>query len=295
MDWLFFALLSTASFAMAVIADKYLLGYIKSISSYLVALIIFQQIFVIAVIAFMGTKFIYPISILEMLTGAAQAASYISYLRALKVEEASRVTSLIFVYPLFVFVGAAVFLGEVLTLKDYVGGTILVISAFLVSYRMSNLRQPTISPALKHIFFFWIFSVFYALEIKHLLSFVNEWHLFIWSSIGALFAVVPLLADREILDDTFKIFVSGYHLRGAMLLEEVFDFLGRLASLFAFALGPVALVSAIGAMQPSMTLICILALSRFVPGVINEELDRKSLTLKFMAGVLMVVGIYLIS
>jgi hypothetical protein len=81
----------------------------------------------------------------------------------------------------------------------------------------------------------------------------------------------------------------------AILLEEIFDFLGRLLSIFAFALGPVALVSAVGALQPSITLIYILALSLFLPGLIEEEIDRRTLVLKFLAGFLVVIGIYLVS
>jgi uncharacterized membrane protein YqaE (UPF0057 family) len=61
----------------------------------------------------------------------------------------------------------------------------------------------------------------------------------------------------------------------AILLEEIFDFMGRLFSIFAFALGPIALVSAVGAIQPTVTLIYILALSQFVPGIL-EDINRKT-------------------
>lgn len=75
--------------------------------------------------------FIYPASIYGMLVGSAQAANHMAYIRALQVEEASRVTSPFFVYPLFVFPAADVLLGETLTEKNYAGGLILVLSFFV--------------------------------------------------------------------------------------------------------------------------------------------------------------------
>ena len=79
-----------------------------------------------------------------------------------------------------------------------------------------------------------------------------------------------------------------------ILLEKVFDFMGRLFSIFAFALGPVALVSAVGAIQPTMTLIYILVLSQFVPGIL-EDINRKTLTLKFIGFALVVLDLYLVT
>ncbi len=296
MDWFIFAFASTASFAVAVLVDKLLLSCcIRSSTAYLVALIIIQQIFVILVSAFVGAGFIYPISIYGMLAGAAQAVMYISYMRALQVEEASRVTSLIFVYPVFVFLGSALLLGEMLSARHYLGGMLLVISAILVSYRPLPGRSIAVSPALKHLFFFWIFASLYAIEIKYLLSFMDEWHLFIWSSLGTLLAILPFLADSRIRDETLRFLKMSRFLTVAVLVEEIFDFLGRLLSIFAFSLGPVALVSAVGALQPCIMLIYVLGLSLFMPGLLEEEVDRRTLTLKFAAGVLVVIGVYLVT
>lgn len=296
MNWLIFAILSTAAFAATVIIDKLLLNrYVRNSTAYLIALIVMQQFFAAVVIAFYGASFIYPASIYGMLAGSAQAAMYMAYIRALQVEEASRVTSLFFVYPLFVFLAADVLLGETLTEKDYAGGLILVLSALLISYRPSVNRSIVLSPALKHIVFFWLFSTLYSIGVKYLLAFIDEWHLFVWSSLGTMLAVVPLIADREIRTEVIEFLKAGHHFIGGAALEEIFDFLGRISSIFALALGPVALVSAVGALQPAITLIYILALSFFVPGLLEEELDRGTLILKFVAGILVVIGVYLVS
>jgi hypothetical protein len=77
-------------------------------------------------------------------------------------------------------------------------------------------------------------------------------------------------------------------------LEEIFDLMGRLLSIFAYASGPAALVSAVGALQP-LTLGYILILGFLMPGLLAEKVDRKALAVKSMAGLMVAAGIYLIS
>jgi hypothetical protein len=67
-----------------------------------------------------------------------------------------------------------------------------------------------------------------------------------------------------------------------------------LFSIFALALGTAALVSAVGATQPTVTLIYILALSQFVPGIL-EDMNRRTPTLKFIACALIVLDVYLVA
>ena len=64
------------------------------------------------------------------------------------------------------------------------------------------------------------------------------------------------------------------------MADEVFDFLGRGAFIFAYSVGSVALVSSVSALQPFITLIYVILLGLFVPGILQEELDGKTIVLK---------------
>jgi hypothetical protein len=55
------------------------------------------------------------------------------------------------------------------------------------------------------------------------------------------------------------------------------------------------LVSSVAALQPFITLIYVVLLGLFVPGILQEELDRKTMTLKTVAILLIIVGVYLVS
>lgn len=297
MDWFLFALIGAASLAVTGIVDKYILGnYVQNCNAYLITLILLQQIFALGIFLFAGPGFIYPQSFYAMAAGAAQVVLWAAYLRALQVEEASRVTALVYVYPIFVFPAAYIFLGEALTGRDYAGCILLVISALLVSYRPPAKEGSLIlSPALKYMFFFWIFSAIYAVAAKYLLSFMDEWHLIMWSSLGNLVVILPFLMIKEIRNETFGYCRGGHLLFAGLIADEIFDFIGRGALIFAYAMGSVALVSSVAALQPFITLTYVIALAKFIPGALVEELGPKSLVLKAIAVFLIITGIYFIS
>jgi uncharacterized membrane protein len=295
--WFLLALISTAFLAATAVSDKLILSrYMQTSTAYLVSLILIQQIFAIAIFAKVGADFVYPDSIMAMVAGFIQIAFWIVYLRAMQVEEVSRVTAMGFIYPLFVFLAAAYLLGESLSLRNYLGGVLIMVSAVLLSYKKTETKGSLVlSPAMKYILIFWAFSTLYAISIKYILTFMDEWHLFAWSSIGSLIIALLLMADRGIRDGALGIFNRGPLILGVILSEELFDFLGRIFLILAYAQGPASLVSSVGALQPMIVLLLVATLSASIPLAIQEEFSREALVSKFSAILLVVMGIYLIS
>ena len=296
-DWLFLSLLGAAALAVTGVIDKFILGrYVRDPLAYLAALVVMQQILIVAIPAYLGWGFVYPQTLYALAAGGCQVVLWAAYLLALQVEETSRVAALVYVFPIFVFLGAFLFLGETLAAKDYAGGVLLVCSALLISYRPTQGGRPAVvSPALKYMAVFWVSTAAYALAAKYLLSFMNEWHLILWSSLGSMLAVLPLLGRESVRKEFATYFRSGSFLLTALLADEVFDFLGRGAFIFAYAFGSVALVSSVAALQPFITLVYVILLGLFVPGILQEDLDRKTMALKTVAILLIVVGVYLVS
>ncbi|MHC1686564.1 MAG: EamA family transporter [Methanothrix sp.] len=296
MDWFFFSLVGASSLAVTGIIDKLIISkYVRNPLAYLAALVILQQIFAVGIMAFAGLGFVFPQSLYALAAGGLQIVLWASYLRALQVEETSRVAAMVYVFPIFVFLGAYIFLGEALAWKDYIGGGLLVLSALLVSYRPVEGGNPIVSPALKYMGIFWIFTAIYAIASKYLLGFMDEWHLIMWSSLGNLAVILPMLSVRNIREEAFRYICGGPFLFTALMADEVFDFLGRGAFIFGYALGSVALVSSVAALQPFVTLIYVVLLGILMPGVLNEELTQKMLAYKVTAVILIIIGVYLVS
>lgn len=301
MDWFAFSIAGAACLAVTGIIDKFYLGkYVHNILAYLFVLVVIQQIFLLPVLAYAGLVFVYPQSLYALSIGVVQVILWAAYLRALSVEETSRIAGQVYVFPVFVFLGEFFLLGETLRPSDYIGGALLVAAALLISYHPasnsgSNPGRGKISPALKYMAVFWIFTAAYSLASKYLLDYMIEWHLIVWSSLGSLVAVFSLLVRGEVRREVGSYFRSGPRLLSILFLNELFDFLGRGAFIFGYALGSVALVSSVSALQPFITLIYVLILGVLVPGALVEDMNGRTIGMKIGATVLIVAGVYLVS
>lgn len=285
-----------AALAVTGILDKFLLSrFVRDPLAYLAALVIMQQAMILAIPFYLGWGLVYPQTLYALATGTFQVILWAAYLRALQQEETSRVAALVYVFPVLVFLGAFLFLGESLQMGDYLGGALLVCSAMLISYRPDRQRGASISPALKHMAVFWFFTAAYALASKYLLGFMTAWHLILWSSLGSLLSVLPILWRKEVRRESLAYFRGGAFLLLALFANEIFDLLGRGAFIFAYGQGSVALVSSVAAMQPFITLLYVILLGWFFPGIVFEEMDRKTVAIKAAAVLLIVAGVYLVS
>lgn len=301
MDWLVFALMGTIFFSAAGVMDKLLLGsYARDSKAYIVCQILAQQVFTILVLATMGIDFIYPESMLAAVMGILQLFPSVFYMRAVQVEEASKVAALEYFYPVFVFLGAFFLLGETLAFRHFAGGLLLIIGVLLISYRHQDKGEGSfvklaLSPALRPFIPYWISMAIYCIALKCLLESMNEWHLYVWSSLGSLMAIMPLIANPSVRQGVMVFFESGTSAIGALLSEETFMFLGIIFSIFAYGLGSVTIVTSIGALQPILTLLLIIILGLILPGKVKETLDRNSLIQKSLSFIIVLVGIYFVS
>lgn len=306
--------------------DKYLLSDFADDSiAYIICQVLASQIFTVPIILFMGVDFVYPQSLLALFFGCLQVVPSLFYIKALKVEEASKVSALEYVYPLFVFVGSALLLGEVLEIRHCAGGLFLLIGTLFISFNKNasskgaNCNGPmksslnyssgssgnrvgrffgSLSPAIKPFFSYWILTAAYYITLKHLLVTIDEWNLYIWTSLGGLAAVLPMLAVPSVRSEVRSFFNQGGKAVGALISEETFQFLGIIFSIFAYAIGSVTLVSSVGALQPIMTVLLILMLGSIMPKLAcatGERTDWDSLKQKGVSFILVAIGIYFVS
>lgn len=308
-------------YSIAGILDKYLLSsYASDSNSYIVCQILASQLFAIPVLLISGADFVYPQSLLALLFGSLQVFPCFFYMKALAIEEISKVSALEYVYPLFVFIGSALLLGEVLEIRHYAGGLLLLVGTLLISYKknssdkidlysnssnnnslMSKLFGRLInefSPAIRPFLSYWILTAFYYLSMKYLLISLDEWNLYAWSSLGSVIAILPLMSIPSIRGEVKSFFSKSGLAVWALISEETFQFLGIIFSIFAYAIGSVTLVSSIGALQPIMTVLLVLGLGVLAPKMadaIDEKTDWSSLKQKGISFIAVAIGIYCVS
>jgi len=313
LEWLIFALLGTVFFSCAGVLDKLLLSNsTKDAKAYIVCQVLAQQLFTIPLFLIECPKFVYPESLIALLFGCLQIYPSFFYMKALQTEEASKVTAMEYMYLIFVFIGSIFLFGEVLDLKCCAGGMLLIFGTLILSYKkngaigigsnsisskiLANLMS--LSPTIKPFMSYWILTAISYLCLKYLLLSMNEWHLYIWSSLGSLMVVLPLMCRQSIRSEVTGFFASGGIAVGALISEETLQFLGIIFSIFAYAIGSVTLVSSVGALQPILTVLLILGLGVLAPKLakeMNERTDRRSLMQKGISFMVVMMGIYFVS
>lgn len=291
--WVIFSILAALCWTIVNIVDKYVLT--KWVKQPFVVIIIFEFIGLLASIIVYFFRGLSPLSnfniFLAILAGIFYLLMAIFYVKAVKIEEISRIVPLFYLSPLFILLFAGVFLGEIFTPLKYLGIFLLVIGALLISFK--NLSKISFSKS----FWLMILSTFSLslnqLLTKYLLNFTDYWTIFSWERIGAAIGLIPLvyiyLPD---LIDTVK--EHGKRVVMAISVNETLNLFGVLFITIAVSVGYVTLANALSSIQPFFVLLFALILSRFYPSILKEEISKSTVFLKSIAVILMFVGAILI-
>jgi len=198
-----------------------------------------------------------------MAVGFAFAFLFILYNFAMMKEQGTNVVSLIYTSPLFVAILALAFLGEQLTLMNYLGIIILILSAFLVLYKKLDAKNIALGIVLVYAFF----SAVARVASKSALVNVDIWSYFFWFLIGGIIGTLLLAGIRP------RRLAAAWRRVDArlLLLFVVTTGLGELGFVLlysAFSMGSVVLASGLSAIQPTLVFVYSAILARIRPGVI---------------------------
>jgi len=296
MEWIVFALLAPGFWAMNSITTKVLIDkkFQKPIP-FMIFLLLIDMFFAFGVFLLLPITFVYPYSIYAMLTGALGMTASLFYLKALRMEEASRISSLIQMSPIFIAILSSIFLGEVLALQQYFGIVLIVVASMLISYRRVKAGR-RLSPALKFMLVFALGVAAYNIFTKYVMNYISYWMFFFWDVMGFISTTPVLLLIPKVRKDFLKIISSldKKTIAGGVLNESLW-FLGSVSMLVAISLSYVSIVSSIGALQPLFALAYTILLSLFIPSILKEEITRFNVAQKLFAVLLIFVGIWMLN
>jgi bacterial/archaeal transporter family protein len=297
MHWAIFAILSAIIFAISNILEKFIID--KKIKNSLTLFISgsFVRIIIVAILAFFvplsGISF--STILLSVLAGCLSGLTFIFLYQALVKEDVSRVVAIYHIFPIFVAILAFVFLAEKISWLKGIAILITVLGAILISFKKDKLSQKV---KIKKVFFVVLGAVLAEaiLEVidKHVLTNINPWQLFI---IGytAEFTIALFIFTffPKIRQETQQIF-SRFHNFLPILGMHLIYFLASALFLFAALFGPITSVSVITTSQPLFVFILTLVLSLHFPHILEERLDRKTVLVKTISIILIVIGVLFI-
>jgi drug/metabolite transporter (DMT)-like permease len=209
-------------------------------------------------------------------------------------DDVSRVSSLIRISPLFLLILSFIFLGEVLSYKQYLGAILLISSALVVSYQKVK-KKIHLSKGILLILFYAFGLAIMGIFTKYVLGNIDYWSFFFWNLIGNMLGCGVLISFPSIRKSLRKnISVMDRKLMLTILFVDVIAWSGYLLFYIAVSIGYVSLVSAIGSIQPMIVFIFTIAITIHKPHILKEEISKKSLLLKSLAVILIFIGSYLI-
>ncbi len=292
-NWIYFVLISQSIWALTSFIDKIVIskGYIKNPLVYIL-LNGFMNILVIFLIPFFNLEPLRFIDIaIGIIGGIAFSASVAFYYKAVHYEDISKVVILNQLAPVFILFLSFVFLGEVLIFTNLIGFMFLIMAGVLVSYKRVN-DKVSLSKAFTLMFFSALIGSVGAIIAKYFYGVLSFWSAFLWIRIMGFTALIFLLMG-SVRRDAIKTYnVMPGKIKLLMAFKMVIDFSAFIFLGYALANGPVSLVSALSsAILPLYIFVLTLVTSIYLPSLIKEEIDKRSILIKICAFMLIIIGI----
>ncbi len=295
--WIYFVLIAELIWAFTSLFDKIILskGHIKNPFVF----VVFNGLMNILLIFLLPFFDFEPLSTLDLFialtAGLFLTFGVVFYYKAVQYEEISRVLMLWQLIPIFVLIMSFLFLGEIMTKNNFIGFLFLFVAGLVVSYKNVN-GKLKLSKAFYLMLGSTLFlSVFYVMS-KHIYGVTSFWSAFMWLRVAAFSGVFVLFIPsiRKQFITTMKNMESG--IKGLLGFKMLIDFSAFIFLGFAILKGPVSLISALGsATAPIFIFIITLFTSLYLPHVVKEIIDKKSILTKIAAIILIIAGIIFVN
>ncbi len=290
------ALLAYLGFAIAGIGDKFILSKtIKHPTSYAFFIGIFSPLYFI--IAPFGLR---TLPFAELLIALAGGACFIYalvfYYRAINQVGASKAVTMVGgIEPIFVLVLAFFIANERLQPIQLGAFLMMIAGTVLISLEKSEGKW-SIKKLSNAIIAALFFAIAFALY-KYVYNSTNFVSGLVWTRIGLFVGSASFLMFKStrdlILEDirTPKPRSGKFTFLGNYSMGALAGFLQN----YAFSLGSVSIVTAMGGIQFAFILILTYLLSRFFPSILKEDISTKVLVQKITAIVLIGIGLIMVS
>ena len=294
MDWILVALASAFAFATVSILDKIIFQRFIHRAATFIFLVGVVQIVMGLVIALISPLHGYPLQVwgVAYVSGMLWGVSLATMFWVMSYRDVSRVIPVVSSSPVFVAILAVVFLAERLTVLHWLAIAVTVLGTAIISQKGSEQKRVF---SLDSSFFLLVLgSATFALGIfltKLVLKDMELWDLFILRNFGLGTTCLLLMTRPSVLRDALRVFKSPAATGIFVMTEGVLAFVGMALVLWAIDLGPVSLVSTVMSTRPLIVLALSMLLSMKFWRLLDEPLDRKTLTNKLVSTAMIVAGI----
>lgn len=247
---------------------------------------------ILALIVAGGAVISIPVNeILILLTSGFLMVAWIYfYLKALSVDDASVVMTLLVLAPLFSLFFGQLILSELPTAIQLLAGAFMVSGALVVSYEhgTGNFKWLLLGYAVAaSVVTGLMHSLFKFAAID-----VGAWESLFWRSVGMVFTGLLIYLFIKSYRESFYTFIKDHFSRGVglNLTNESLTLTGDTLFAVAILFAPLALIQTTEAYQPIFVFIMVLIINRFGVRSITENMERYTLIQKSIGFVLVLIG-----
>ncbi len=296
MNWILISIFSHLSWGISSIIDKYLISNrIKNIQVFLVW---FTWLGGLTIFALPWLDFVYPgLKAMLWLTvaGLINILGAYWYLKAIKTSEISRINIWWNLIPVVSLLFGWLFLKELPNYGQFVAMAILFTASLIGSINFKEGKKYFSTG------FWWIVAMsiefsLYSIIIRFVGQDVSIPFIFIYINFIRALAVLLFFGSKKFRKE-FKIESKALNWRIILGigLAVTFDYLGTVLGQWALKGGQTALVLSLESVQTLFVFFVSLFIAKLWPQALHESTDRKNLTIKMSALILVVVGIILLA
>ena len=293
MDWILAAIASAIGFAGVGILDKIVIEkHSPSPRTFMIFAGALQLPGSLIPMAFVGFESYSTINILIAGgSGVLIGVSLLLMFLALRHQDASVVASVYQTAPVFVAIIAVIFLKESLTVLQWIAILLTVAGAVLISLKRTGVGFGSLG-----VWFFVMIgaSVFFGAGLSLTKAALNEmsfWNVFAYRGIGTAIPSMLLPITRDTIKESLLFVKNIKGLSIVIFSEAILAFAALWFTTIAIDNSPVALATAIMSTRPLFAVIFGAVLSLSYIRVLDEPLDRDSITQRSFAVVMIIVGV----
>lgn len=296
MTWIFLAVISHFFWAIVNVGEKYLVSN-RFKNPFLYLLLAFWVGPLVLLLTPFINFYIPDLFIIcwIALSGICYFIGCVFYIKAMQIEEVSRINIWWNLVAVFNLIIAWSMIGETLNTKEIVAFVVLFIAALIASVHFQQVKFK-ISKALVLMLFACLFISFCDVIIKYVSQFVPFSLTFVYLSLTFTTVSFSFFLSRQFRND-FKTESKnfGWGLVLLIIAITILSKIGLIFNIWALSLGPVALVASLEGTQVIFVFILAGFLTVFMPRIIREDFDKKNLFLKLAALVLMIGGLVVLN
>ena len=296
MLWIFLAITAHLFWAVGNIGDKYILGNkIKDPYFYLILSFMVNA----AALAFIPfVKFYIPELKLIILIAFAAMLNFISgfgYIKAIQMEEVTRINIWWNMIPIFTLFIGWVTIGQKLTNIQILALIILIGGAVIGSIRLCGKKIAFSKAVWLMIASCFLLSI-YAIIFSYLSRFIPFIIIFIWLNVFICLYVLAFFTRQKFRDGFAQnIKQLNKNLIVIVIFLSLLNITATFFNVWALSLGIAALVFAMEGFQVIFVFSITALISFLNPKALREDLSLKNTLLKFIALVCMVVGVIILA